>query len=488
MGAHPFDRYADFIDVAALKEASEKPLRKCMRVNTLKCSVEEFITWAKAKGWSIAPVPWCAEGFFIDREDRTEALGKDLLHVLGYSYIQEASSMLPISLLDPKPGDRVLDMSSAPGSKSTQIAAKISPDGLLIANDIQEKRIWGMLSNLQRCGIIDTVVTKKVGQWFGGHMTEMFDKVLCDAPCTAQGTSRKDSDALKYASADNIGKMAKLQRELLESAVHACKVGGKIVYSTCTLTPEENELLVLSIVNKFSTQLKVIDPRTLQRNEVFDRAIEDSEKVQRWLKKEGHTVPFASPFIRLWPQTADTEGFFSAVLEKTAPTKAAERSERRDFHRFPVMPPARMKEIKDRLEDWYGAEFLRDEELLIESKEQMFVLPEKMLHIKFEMTPYVSGLPFAKPTNHGLPRLSHEMATLRGAEAARQVLVLDEQALRKAIRGENLVVDSQDCDDGDVLLSYDTNPLRRRIIIGRGLLKNGIVLNRLPREMVRLFA
>ena len=282
-----FDRYAPFTDLAALNASSAKPLRKSIRVNTLKCTVEEVKAWAKGKNWTLEPVPWCSEGFYIDRVDREEALGKDLLHLFGCFYMQEAASMLPVALLDPKPGEVILDMSAAPGSKTTQIAAKMgSPSpfgggdrggggkGVLIANDVQEKRIWSLITNLQRSGVMNEVVTRKVGQWFAGNMTERFDRVLCDAPCTAQGTVRKDTDSLDYCSMDNIGKMAKLQRELLESAVHACKVGGRIVYSTCTLTPEENEEVVLSILNKFSTQLVLVDPRQILECD-FSQAVKD---------------------------------------------------------------------------------------------------------------------------------------------------------------------------------------------------------------------
>ncbi|MBI2523956.1 hypothetical protein HYW11_01940 [Candidatus Peregrinibacteria bacterium] len=133
---HPFDRYAAFTDVAVLKEWSAKPLRKSVRVNTLKCSVERFQEWAKERCWQLEPVPWCREGFFIERPlpplpdpppkgegNMREPLGKDLLHLIGGFYIQEAASMLPVTLLDPQPGAAVLDMSAAPGSKTTQIAA-----------------------------------------------------------------------------------------------------------------------------------------------------------------------------------------------------------------------------------------------------------------------------------------------------------------------------------------------------------------------------
>lgn len=508
-----FERYASFTDLKALNEWSLKPLRKSLRVNTLKCSVEELKKWGAAKNWMLEPVPWCKEAFFIDRENREEALGKDLLHLLGYFYMQEAASMLPVALLNPQPGDRVLDMSAAPGSKTTQIAdALVSPppapppgtaaaaqpvegSGLLIANDVQEKRIWGMLSNLQRCGVVNVIVTKKVGQWFAGNMTEVFDRVLCDAPCTAQGTVRKDSDALTYCSIDNIGKMAKLQRELLESAVHACKVGGRIVYSTCTLTPEENEDVVLSTLNKYSDQLEIVDPheavadKQLAVSKFFDHAIGDSLKVQELLKKGGsYQLPAASyQLLRLWPQTYDTEGFFCAVLRKKAPTRQRHRKDQ-EIHRWSLVANARMKEAKNRLEDWFGTPFLRDDEVLVESKEQMMIMPQSAVDFRLPVNPYLAGLPFAKLTNHGLPRLSHEMTTLRGREATKQVIVLSEEEMRRSLKGVNVRFDQANVRDGDALLAIDSPSLGRPILFGRGMLKQGTILNRLPREVVRMFA
>lgn len=476
-----FDRYASFTDLAALNEASSKPLRKSLRVNTLKCSIPQFLSWAKSKKWILEPVPWCPEAFFIDRVDREEALGKDLLHILGGFYMQEAASMLPVALLDPKPGDRVLDMSAAPGSKSTQIAARMENRGALIANDVQEKRIWSLISNLQRCGVANVVVTRKVGQWFAGNMTEMFDRVLCDAPCTAQGTVRKDSDALTYCSLDNIGKMAKLQRELLESAVHACKVGGRIVYATCTLTPEENEEVVVSILNKFSDQLSVLNPAEILSHD-FGKPIEDSNRVQASLER-GASVPM----IRLWPQTFDTEGFFSVVLEKRAPTRD-DRSRDLEKHRYPVMPKARSANVTDSLEEWYGTSFVTPDEILVENKEQLSVFHSDVLLLPLPVNPYLSGMPFAKTTTHGFPRISHEMATLRGHLATKQVLTLSEADLKASLKGTNVKVESSGCEDGDVLLAVKFDALEKPIIVGRGMLKAGTVLNRLPREVVRMFA
>lgn len=462
---HPFDRYSAFTDLAALNAASAKPLRKSLRVNTLKSSVEKFKAWAGERGWQLTPVPWCPEAFFIDREDRSVALGKDLLHLLGHTYMQEAASMLPVALLDPQPNETILDMSAAPGSKTTQIAARMNNTGVLIANDVQEKRLWTLKTALHRSGVINYIVTKKVGQWFMKNMTERFDRVLCDAPCTAQGTARKDSDALMYSSMDNVGKMARLQRELLEATVHACKVGGRIVYSTCTLTPEENEELVRSTLNKFSTQLEVVDPRQLLPQADLDRAIEDSKKVSN----------DSLPFVRLWPQTYDTEGFFCAVLRKTAPTRHAEKLSPVRYQEE-ELPKARRIEAGKTCEEMYGTSFLHENDRLFLRVDQLLLSTSDVADFRLPVQDYSLGLPFARKIDSGRIRLQHEIITLRGLEATKNVLEMTEADVDALLDGKDIACPADT--RGDLILKY------RDIVIGSSLALNGTLKNRLPRWVV----
>lgn len=469
-----FDRYAAYTDLAALKEFSARPLRKSMRVNTLKGSVGDFADWARAKNWQVTPVPWCTEAFFIDREDRSDALGKDLLHLLGHVYMQEAASMLPVELLQPQPGERILDMSAAPGSKTTQIGAKTGSSGVIVANDVQEKRLWTLKSAIHRCGVPNNIVVKKVGQWYAKHMTARFDRVLCDAPCSAQGTARKDSDALAYCSIENIEKMARLQFQLLESAVHAAKIGGRIVYSTCTLTPEENEGVVSAILERFKGTLEIVDPRTLgiAPDGFWDAAIEDSLRVQ---KAEG--IPGELPLLRLWPQTYDTEGFFCAVLAKTGPTRDVEKM---DWMRFQEREIGRrnVKELVKQLEDRFGVTFLDEGDALFErGGESLILATREVAEFGLATENYALGMPFGKRLKDGRVLLDHEMATLRGHRATKNVWELDDDQLA-------LLLDAKDCDcppelSGHTLLLY------RGFCIGQGLAKNGRMKNNLPRWMVR---
>lgn len=500
MKFHPFDRYSAFTDVTALKEASSKPLRKSMRVNLLKSSPEAFKKYAAEKKWMIEPVAWCSEGFFVDRVDREEALGKDLLHILGHVYMQEASSMLPVALLNPQPGDNVLDMSAAPGSKTTQIASQMgrglppealprgAKGGVIIANDVQEKRLWALATNLQRCSVENVIMTRKVGQWFGKNMTGRFDCVLCDAPCTAQGTVRKDSDALDFGSMENTERMSRLQKDLLESAIHAAKIGGRIVYSTCTLTPEENEEVIGEMLNRFEGKVEVIDPRGEDLGQgTWDigTAIQDSIVVQQSLSPKSKSLSPAShfPSLRLWPQTFDTEGFFACLLRKTASTRDRSDIEQSEPLGSAIFPGSRQKSLRESLEQWYGHAFVdRDSELLFEAKNNLWITTQKVADFKLPTRPYLVGMPFGKAVEGGIIRIAQEVVTLKGHLATAQVVRISHQEMRNLLKGQNVQAHEKDLQNGDVILCLGDIP------ICRGLLKDGLILNRLPREIVQMYA
>ena len=364
--------------------------------------------------------------------------------------------------------ETILDMCAAPGSKTTQIAAMMQGRGVIVANEVQEKRMWTLSTACQRSGVTSVVLTKKVGQWFGKQMTEMFDRVLCDAPCSAQGTVRKDSDALNYCGPENIAKMARLQMELLEAAVHAAKVGGTIVYSTCTLTPEENEGVVLQILNKFCDQLEGLDPSALH----MQRALGDSMLVQNSMNLKGHTA-----CLRIWPQTYDTEGFFCAVLRKKVPTRNREKIApvpRRE-ERF---ARGMEQEIRRRIADSYGTDFIHDGEMLVHRGDLVILTTEAAMALPIPVLDYGMGLPYAKGLKDGRFRITDELAVARGNEARSSTLVVGESDLRELLEGQN--IECPEDREGDVIVLYDG------MAIGRGLAKQGYLKNRLSRWMVRL--
>jgi 16S rRNA (cytosine1407-C5)-methyltransferase len=348
---------------------------------------------------------------------------------------------------------------------------------VIVANDVQEKRLWTLKSALHRSGVTNTVVTRKVGQWFGKHMTERFDRVLCDAPCTAQGTARKDSDALEYCSLENIGKMAKLQRELLTAAIHACKVGGTIVYSTCTLTPEENEEVVAAMLHQFPSQLEVVDPREIDpKFNYLEQGIEDSYLVQKAVFPDSQSH---FPSIRLWPQTFDTEGFFSVVFKKTAPTLNPTHFDSVHYQEF-ELPAARKKEWEVTLFEEFGTPFMEETDRLYERGELLLLATQEVAAFKMPVSNYSLGLPFGKRVSEKrLIRLDHDLVTLRGQLAKDSVLDIDEATL-------DLLLDGKDARVSDTRQSGDTILLFNGMPVGIGLMQEGGLLkNRLPRWIVQ---
>ncbi|WP_159868051.1 MULTISPECIES: 16S rRNA (cytosine(1407)-C(5))-methyltransferase RsmF [unclassified Raoultella] len=281
--------------------ACQRPLRRSIRVNTLKTSVADFLQLVAPYGWQLTPVPWCAEGFWIEREDEESLpLGSTAEHLSGLFYIQEASSMLPVAALfaDGDMPQRVMDVAAAPGSKTTQIAARMGNKGGLLANEYSASRVKVLHANISRCGISNVALTHFDGRVFGAALPESFDAILLDAPCSGEGVVRKDPEALKNWSPESNQQIAATQRELIDSAFHALQPGGTLVYSTCTLNREENEDVVQWLLARYPQAVE-----TLPLGSLFPQASEA-------LTAEG--------FLHVFPQIYDCEGFFVARLRKTA--------------------------------------------------------------------------------------------------------------------------------------------------------------------------
>ncbi|MGH8102980.1 MAG: NOL1/NOP2/sun family putative RNA methylase, partial [bacterium] len=256
-------------EAAAFFDACARPLRKSLKVNTSKVSIADYEARAKANGWELTPIPWSPGGFWIDRENRAVPLGKSVEHYGGWFYLQEASSMIPAEVLFgrpvanpesriPSPGI-MLDMAAAPGGKTLQLAGALGQSGIVISNDIVMDRVRALVANIERAGALNIGVTMYNGNQFGNLLSNTFDRVLLDAPCTGEGTIRKDRDALENWSMRGIEKMARTQAPLAASAFKALKPGGVMVYSTCTLSPEENEAIVESLLRKFPGNAEVVE-------------------------------------------------------------------------------------------------------------------------------------------------------------------------------------------------------------------------------------
>lgn len=233
-------------------------------------------------------------------------LGKSLEHQLGFFYVQEISSMLPIIALQIKPREKFLDLCSAPGSKTTQAAAKMQNTGLIIANDKTIDRLQILAANLERCGVSNAIMTKRDGidlceKLFKNKI--YFDKILVDAPCSGEGTFRSSPRGMLMWNANGIRKLQKIQKRLLESASRIIKKDGEIIYSTCTHAPEENEEVVQFAIDELNMKVEKIN-----------LPIKCREGIQGWKDKTFDDE--IKNCCRIYPQDNQTEGFFVAKLRR----------------------------------------------------------------------------------------------------------------------------------------------------------------------------
>jgi tRNA (cytosine49-C5)-methyltransferase len=306
-------RYSQITDFEEFKKYSLSYLRRSIRVNTLKISVGELKKRLE-QNWNLTPVPWCEAGFWIEHKGTVEIdeegneelikrrdLGNLPEHSLGYIYVQEAASMIPPVVLDPKPGETVLDMCASPGSKTTQIAMYMENKGLLMANDYQGIRMKPLGMNMQRCGVHNDILTLMQGQ---NIRNIEFDKILVDAPCSGTGTIRKSLKTLTIWNPAMVQRLCRSQKTLLETGFNLLKKGGTLVYSTCSCEPEENEGVVSDLLSKFENA----------DLEDIDLPIKRSESI---LEFEGKKFdPRVKKCLRIFPQDNDTEGFFVTKITK----------------------------------------------------------------------------------------------------------------------------------------------------------------------------
>ncbi len=295
------ERYSQLTNWEEFRRYSLSFLRRSIRINTILAPVDKTKKSIESKGWKLTPIPWCKEGFWLDNPERRD-VGNLLECHVGKIYVQEAASMIPPLALNPKAGEIVLDMCAAPGSKTTQMAAMMKNKGLIIANDFKGSRLQSLGINVQRSGLTNVIVTLMHGKRFYRFQ---FDKILVDAPCSGTGTIRKSLKTIIIWNPGMITKLARQQKELLENAFNNLKVGGELVYSTCSNEPEEDEGVVSWLLDRYANAkvlpIKVPGLKTSSPVMEFGR--------DRYNLQIRHT-------LRIWPQDNDTEGFFVAKLKK----------------------------------------------------------------------------------------------------------------------------------------------------------------------------
>ncbi|HHW30394.1 MAG TPA: NOL1/NOP2/sun family putative RNA methylase [Clostridiaceae bacterium] len=277
-------------------ESYNKPRYYGLRVNTLKVSVDKFLNISPFK---LRPVPWTKEGFYYPEEENP---GKHPYYHAGLYYIQEPSAMFPGTILQASPGERILDLCAAPGGKTVQIAAAMRGEGIIVSNDISSQRIKALVKNIELCGVKNAVVTNESPEVLAVKFKGFFDKILVDAPCSGEGMFRKDESAARSWEKYKSSKCAAIQREILESADIMLREGGYLIYSTCTFSPEENEIIIAEFIDKHSEYETVKIPNK--------NGVEPGRTDWCGGRKE------IANAARLWPHKLEGEGHFTALLKK----------------------------------------------------------------------------------------------------------------------------------------------------------------------------
>lgn len=326
-----------------------------LRVNPLKTSVEDF---ARISPFHLEKIPWAKEGFFYHEKDRP---GKHPYHEAGLYYIQEPSAMAAGEIVDPRPGEKVLDLCAAPGGKTTHLASKMNQKGFLLSNEIHPARAKILSQNVERMGIKNAVVTNETPMRLAERFPGFFDRIMVDAPCSGEGMFRKDPLACSEWSLENVASCAIRQFNILKHAGNMLKPGGRLVYSSCTFAPEENE----GVISQFLTADSRFEIEEVQFFEGFGQGRKD------WISSGAENI---EKTIRLWPHKLQGEGHYIAVLRKCNGEEA---------------PKLKMAEaIKDQrtLKDYFqfAGENLDNIPMgkFVVFGDQLYMIPEEMISLK----------------------------------------------------------------------------------------------------------
>lgn len=413
----------------AFLESYKLPPKRAIRVNTLKISVENF---KKVTPFALSPVKWEPSGFFV----AGEGLGKTVLHAAGAYYVQEPSAMSVVPELGVSEGERVLDLCSAPGGKGTQIAQYMNGKGTLVLNEPVPSRRDILAQNIERLGVKNTVITCAEPTFLAGIFANYFDKILVDAPCSGEGMFRKEPNAVTEWSPQNVSMCAARQAEILAAADKMLCGGGRLVYSTCTFSPEEDE-----------------------------------EQVSNFLKR--HAEYKLLNMQKLLPHETDGEGHFYAVLKKDDGERA---------HCFPKLVSSIPKRADLRAyREWESATLHASENNLILDGDMLFAFEDGAEDIasafpqseKWRVRQSVFlGKPDLKKFTPFLP--SHALATRLTPAEANSVEV-DERTAVSYLRG--LTFDCPEKLKGWYLVTYSGLPL------GWCKAVNGTAKNHLPKGL-----
>lgn len=408
-----------------------------------------------------------SDTMYVDRDDTSIALGKTRQHLTGQFYIQEVAAALPAnilkSLLDqeqlPDHPIKVLDLCAAPGGKTAQLAdylLKHKIPGIVRGNDVDAKRLSTWATNIQRCGLYNTVASKLDGSQIGNLYPEFFDAILVDAPCSGEGTGFKSDAAYKRRTQESINKIVGLQEHIVTSAIKACKVWGLVIYSTCTLNPFENEIQIKKLLEKYGDALEILPIDVTNKQPGIQLA--DGEN--HWLPVE--------KMLRCRPHIHHTGGFFVCAMRKKHSTlkplqehitnkKVATiySSQKSKWTKTRVIttPYSYNKQnentVKKNLKESFGIELDLNKYGIIEGKHKLNLTDASVRElVTWSVWFQECGIPILKPTGKTFS-LEHEVALTLGHLATKNTIELTEDELQRYCLGEDIDMKNKEIHNQD---------------------------------------
>jgi 16S rRNA (cytosine1407-C5)-methyltransferase len=465
-------------EFALLSAEVQHPLLPAFRYNPLKTQASAVQEWQQRYNWQLTPISFCPQGFRVDDSAGTP-LSQTAEHRLGQYYIQEAASMLPAELFDidsSAPG-LTLDLAASPGGKTTHLVARSLDQGFILANDSSQGRMPALRVVLQNWGAVNTAISQFPGEKLGAWFPEVFDRALIDAPCSMQGLRTADSHSSRPVTEKESASLSKRQQALLVSALQAVKVGGQVVYSTCTLLPDEDESVVDAVLRRLGSSVHLVD--------VQPRLPVPAPGLTHFGERE-YTAELARS-VRLWPHRLNTAGFFACLFEKTAPVETPEQtSPSRPLERTGFSTCTRGEE--QAILHYFTTEFGFGLEAILEKYhlrlvkrlEKLFVFPAAVLD-QFSALPLESaGMTLAESSPDGwLP--SHEWVSRFGNAFTQKKIEVDEAQTEAWLRGEDLFgFTLSDFKKGQIFILTDA----RGLILGRGKMLKDRLKNLLPRHLI----
>ena len=458
-------------EYAAFYASYDLPKYQALRINPLKTERDTFLLQAP---FSLNRVPWTTNGYYYSGNDQP---GRHPYHEAGVYYIQEPSAMAPAEYLMAEPGERILDLCAAPGGKSTQIACSMQGEGLIVCNEIHPARAKILSENVERMGIANAMVTNESPQRLAEVFEDYFTRILVDAPCSGEGMFRKNEAACEEWNPENVRLCAERQDGILDCAASMLAPGGRIVYSTCTFAPAENEGSMTRFLLRHP-EFHIVEVK---------KAEGMSAGVPEWAyfgEKMGQVLPEIAQTIRLWPQHLKGEGHYLAVLEKEGTLRQGycRNGEEKGIPAKDLKVPGKgIVEFLDFAKDTFDPQTLAGLEkngTYLKFGDQLYLAPKGM--------PSVKGLKVLRPGLHlgtvkkNRMEPSHALALALKKEQVRYTadLASDGEVIRGYLNGGTF---SYEGEKGWYLIMADG------FSTGWGKLAGGIMKNHYPKGLRKMW-